>query len=64
MDLQKRTLPPLGSLPPGCVGLRVAEGRAENLRRDYGCLLSQRHQESPVELSSKGINKSVPSPSV
>lgn len=64
MDLQKRTLPPLGSLPPGCVGLRVAEGETENSGRDYGFLLSQRHQESPVELSSKGINKSVPSHSI
>lgn len=43
MDIQKRTLPPLGSLPLGGVGLGMAEGGRGIRERDGECQLSLRH---------------------
>lgn len=66
----ERTLLPLGWLPahgsPGVgVGGWPGEGRGQAIWAGAeGCLLSQRHQKSPVELSSKGGSKSAPSHSL
>lgn len=43
MDIQKRTLPPLGSLPLGGVGLGMVEGGRAMGERDGECQLSLRH---------------------
>lgn len=44
MDVQKRTLPPLGSLPLGGVGLGMAEGGRGIWERDGECQLSPGHR--------------------